>query len=100
MAATATINDAGTGRAGGATDLTATASENILTIGGLVVAVYARLSAAGSFGTGSDAGDLVPIDADVWTEVYRREGRGGQQGDQLYFALTSGTGALYYRATT
>lgn len=97
MAATATITGPGTGRADGATDLTTTASENTLTVSG-VTEVWARISGAGLFGTGSADADLVPMDADTWTLVYRRSTRAGRQSDVLYFKLNSGTGALYYSA--
>lgn len=97
MAATATITEPGTARAGSGSDLSGTASENTLTISG-VTQVWIRITGAGYFGTGSTAADLVPIDADTWTLVFLRDNRGGRQSDTIYVSQTGGGGTLYYSA--
>ena len=84
--------------------LTTTIADNSITIqGGGPVALYVYLDDATNDGTfsypASDTG-AVKLQKQQWTEVWRREGRGGDGPCTIYFAAGAGTPNLQFRVTS
>lgn len=82
--------------------ISATASENYITLEGRAVSLNVRLGDTndGTFGIGSSsAGALVTLPKEVWIEVYRRDTTGNTGAKTIYFAADSGTPDLEYRVT-
>lgn len=84
--------------------LSTTIADNHITIqGGGPVALYVYLDDATNDGTfsypASDTG-AVKLQKQTWTEVWRRESRGGDGSCTIYFASGAATPNLHFRVTS
>jgi len=95
MAVSKTVTEPTEGSAG---TLTATASANSITVSNCRF-LFAYIDDATNDGTfGRDSADQAPLPKQTWVEVWRRTDMGSEGTITMFFASTSGTPTLYFRA--